>query len=144
VPQRAVLAHASALVGHGGMNTVMDAIGAGVPAVLVPLAFEQAAIAARLERAGAGVVVRGRLFRGRRIRDALGVVLNEPGCRVAAAALRREAAAAGGAGQAAEIIARVAAEAALARGERFRPGIPVAYAEGPDTAIGQEATRPRP
>jgi zeaxanthin glucosyltransferase len=108
VPQQAVLAHAAALVGHGGMNTVMDAIAAGVPAVLVPLAFEQAAIAARLERAGAAVAVRGRLFRGRRIRAALRVVLDEPGCREAAAALRREATAAGGVGRAAEIIANVA------------------------------------
>ncbi|MGC4106928.1 MAG: glycosyltransferase [Thermomicrobiales bacterium] len=56
VPQREVLARAAALVGHGGMNTVMDAIAAGVPAVLVPLAFEQAAIAARAgaDRRGTG------------------------------------------------------------------------------------------
>jgi zeaxanthin glucosyltransferase len=139
VPQQAVLSHAAALVGHGGMNTVMDAIAAGVPAVLVPLAFEQAAIAARLERAGAGVAVRGRLLRSRRIRAALRTVLDEPGCRAAAAGLQLEAAAAGGAGRAADIIARVTTEASATPRERFRIGAAPAYC-----ANGQQATFPRP
>jgi UDP:flavonoid glycosyltransferase YjiC (YdhE family) len=129
------------------MNTVMDAIAAGVPAVLVPLAFEQAAIAARLERAGAGVAVHRRLFRGRRIRDALRMVLDEPGCRAAAAALRREATAAGGAGGAADIIIGVATGANLARtdlayGGRLRASGRAAYAAGVGPTIGQEATLP--
>jgi zeaxanthin glucosyltransferase len=141
VAQRAVLAHAAALVGHGGMNTVMDAIAAGVPAVLVPLAFEQAAIAARLERAGAGVAVRGRLFRGGRIRAALRAVLDEPGFREAAAALRREAGAAGGAARAADIIGGVAA---TPRGAPLRIGAATPYTPTLTPAIGQEATLPRP
>lgn len=144
VPQQAVLAQAAALVGHGGMNTVMDAIAAGVPAVLVPLAFEQAAIAARLERTGAGIAVRGpllqgRLFRGRRIRAALRAVLDEPGWRDAAAALRREADVAGGAARAAEIIGDV-----MARSARLRIGVASAYTPPLTPATGQEATLPRP
>jgi zeaxanthin glucosyltransferase len=104
VPQDEVLAGAAALVGHGGMNTVMDALAAGVPAVLVPLAFEQAAIAARVVRAGAGIAVHGWPLRARRIRSALAEVLNEPSYQQAAAALANEVALAGGAGRAAEII----------------------------------------
>ena len=109
VPQAEILGRASALVGHGGMNTVMDALAAGVPAVLVPLAFEQAAIAARVVRAGAGIAVAGRLMRGRRLRAALQAVLEQPSYREAAAVLQCEVALAGGAGRAADIILLVSA-----------------------------------
>ena len=116
VPQTEVLADAAALVGHGGMNTVMDALAAGTPAVLVPLAFEQAAIAARVARAGAGIAVHGGpLLRGQRIRSALAEVLNEPSYRAAAAAIATEVTRAGGASRAAEIIlGAVAAETTVA------------------------------
>ncbi len=109
VPQAEVLAGAAALIGHGGMNTVMDALAAGVPAVLVPLAFEQAAIAARVVRAGAGIVVPGRVFRARRLRTALRAVLDDPSYRAAAGLLQAEAVQAGGAARAAEIILRAVA-----------------------------------
>ena len=109
VPQAEVLAGAAALVGHGGMNTVMDALAAGVPAVLVPLAFEQAAIAARVVRAGAGIAVHGWPLRAPRLRAALAAVLDDPGYRLAAGALQAEVARAGGAGRAADIILRATA-----------------------------------
>ncbi len=112
VPQAEVLAGAAALVGHGGMNTVMDALAAGVPAVLVPLAFEQAAIAARVVRAGAGIAVHGRPLRARRLRAALAAVLDDPAYRQAAAMLQGQVALAGGAARAADIIADAIARAA--------------------------------
>ena len=52
--QRAVLRDAKAAIIHGGYNSTTDAVAAGVPLVTVPIAFEQAAIAARVERAGLG------------------------------------------------------------------------------------------
>lgn len=104
VPQAEVLAGAAALVGHGGMNTVMDALAAGVPAVLVPLAFEQAAIAARVVRAGAGIAVHGWPLRARRLGAALAAVLDDPAYRQAAAVLQGQVARAGGAARAADII----------------------------------------
>ena len=57
VPQRAVMERADIVVTHGGLNTVLDALAAGVPMVVVPIAFEQGAIAARIERCGAGLVI---------------------------------------------------------------------------------------
>ena len=36
------------IVCHGGMNTVLEPLAAGLPMVVMPLAFEQSAIAARL------------------------------------------------------------------------------------------------
>ena len=52
VPQAHVLAQADLAVLHGGFNTVLDALATRTPMVVMPLAFEQPAIAARLERAG--------------------------------------------------------------------------------------------
>ena len=54
VPQRPILAAEDVAIVNGGLNTVMDALAEGVPLVVVPIAFEQAAVAARVERAGAG------------------------------------------------------------------------------------------
>ena len=54
VPQRAVLERADIAVLHGGFNTVLDALAMRTRIVVMPLAFEQPAIAARLERAGVG------------------------------------------------------------------------------------------
>jgi UDP:flavonoid glycosyltransferase YjiC (YdhE family) len=51
-----VLAHASAMVGHGGSGTTLSALAAGCPYVGVPLFGDQPMNAARVAAAGAGVV----------------------------------------------------------------------------------------
>ena len=109
VPQRAVLRRASLAVTHAGFNTVLDALAAGVPIVAIPLAFEQPATGARLERAGVGRVVRPRMASAGRLRDAIAAVLAERGYYDRAAAVQAEIAAAGGVRRAADCI-----EAALA------------------------------
>ncbi len=106
VPQRAVLRTAAAVVTHGGLNTVLDALAAGVPLVVVPLAFEQGAIAARVARSGAGVVVPRRRLDAASMTRALAAVLGEPAYRERAAALRDEIAAAGGVARAADLVER--------------------------------------
>ncbi|MEG8055626.1 glycosyltransferase [Sphingomonas sp. 22L2VL55-3] len=55
--QTRILPKCSAAILHGGFNTVLDALAAGVPIVAVPLAFEQPATAARLKRIGAARIV---------------------------------------------------------------------------------------
>jgi UDP:flavonoid glycosyltransferase YjiC (YdhE family) len=77
-PQRAVLRHARAAIVHGGFNTVLDCLSAGVPMVAVPIAFEQPGTSARLRAAGAAVVVPRRRMTRRSLRNALRKVLNEP------------------------------------------------------------------
>lgn len=57
VDQQDVLSEARAAIIHGGYNSTTDAVTAGVPLITVPLAFEQGAIAARVERAGLGRTV---------------------------------------------------------------------------------------
>jgi zeaxanthin glucosyltransferase len=104
VPQRAVLAASAATVCHGGLNTVLDALAAGVPLVVVPLAFEQGAIAARVERSGAGVVIPRRRLTAASAAAALREVLSDASYRERAEALRDEIASAGGVARAADLI----------------------------------------
>lgn len=54
-PQQAVLECASAVITHGGMNTVMDAIASRTPMLVTPIAFDQAGVAARVVHAGIGL-----------------------------------------------------------------------------------------
>lgn len=58
VPQDAVLEHAAVVACHGGHGSVLGALRAGVPLVVMPLfSIDQDANGAAAERAGAGVVV---------------------------------------------------------------------------------------
>ena len=57
VPQLAVLKHAQAFVTHGGMNSVLESLAAGVPMVLAPRSREQRATSRRLVALGAGVLL---------------------------------------------------------------------------------------
>ena len=57
-PQDAILAHAAAMVGHGGFGTTMGALSAGVPQVVVPLfTFDQRVNAEHVAAVGAGIAV---------------------------------------------------------------------------------------
>jgi zeaxanthin glucosyltransferase len=103
VPQEAVIAQADMLVCHGGMNTVLEPLAAGLPMVVMPLAFEQSAIAARLEHAGVARVLSPRAS-ARRLAEAIDEVRNVPAYRERAAAVRREIGEAGGVGRAAGLI----------------------------------------
>ncbi|HEY4176416.1 MAG TPA: glycosyltransferase [Kofleriaceae bacterium] len=53
-PQRALLARATAMVGHGGANSVMESLDAGRPSLILPLTHEQPLQGRFLEAAGAG------------------------------------------------------------------------------------------
>jgi len=95
--QRAILSDASVAIIHGGYNSTTDAVAAGVPMITVPLAFEQGAIAARVERAGLGRTV-GAIgpSLSQRIGLALGDVLDDPVVKRAVRRARFEALAAPG------------------------------------------------
>ncbi|HET9637697.1 MAG TPA: nucleotide disphospho-sugar-binding domain-containing protein [Allosphingosinicella sp.] len=102
VPQEAVLALADMAVCHGGMNAVLDPLSAGLPMVVTPLAFEQSALAARLDRAGVARVV-SRRASARRLAGAIDEV-RSPAFRERAEAIRLEIGKAGGVGRAADLI----------------------------------------
>ena len=108
VPQAAVLAQADLAVLHGGLNTVMDALATRTPMVVMPLAFEQPAIAARLERAGVAQKVSpwGTGWGGGRhdnLLTAMERVANDTSMSHRLGALAREIEKAGGAERAADL-----------------------------------------
>ena len=100
-PQQAVLRTCSAAILHGGFNTVLDALAAGVPIVALPIAFEQPGTAARVSWLGAGEVVSPTLLSVGRLAKALRRVIGEPGYRRSAARLSAQMHTAGGAAAAA-------------------------------------------
>ncbi len=108
VPQDVVLRGASLAVLNGGLNTVMDAMTHGVPVVAVPIAFEQGAIAARLERAGAGRSVSRRFLTAGRMERAMREVATNPLYRARSRELAREVARGRGVDLAADIVEIVA------------------------------------
>lgn len=121
VPQDEVLQHASLAVLHGGLNTVMDALAAAVPIAAIPIAFEQGAIAARLENAGVGARVGRRFLTAGRLARTMHNVLGASSYAAVAARLGTEIARAGGVRQAADIVESV-----------LRTGRPV-MRDGPDS-----------
>ncbi|MCY9092114.1 macrolide family glycosyltransferase [Bacillus mojavensis] len=55
VPQLEVLAKADLFISHGGMNSTMEAMNAGVPLVVIPQMYEQELTAKRVDELGLGV-----------------------------------------------------------------------------------------
>ena len=100
-PQAAVLRHCAAAILHGGFNTVLDALAAGVPIVALPIAFEQSGTAARLARLGAGAMLSPRSASVHSLAATVQQVLSTPAYRRVAARLSVELASAGGAAAAA-------------------------------------------
>jgi zeaxanthin glucosyltransferase len=98
------LARADALITHAGLNTVLDALEAGVPNLALPIAFDQPGVAARVVHAGVGLKLDPRLAGRRRIVQALRRLLREPGFAQRARRLGEEIRAAGGAPRAAHLI----------------------------------------
>jgi UDP:flavonoid glycosyltransferase YjiC (YdhE family) len=77
VPQSAVMAHASAMVGHGGSGSTLAAMSAGMPLAVVPLFADQPDNAERIAELGAGLQLDG--VGG--LADAVTELLTEPSYR---------------------------------------------------------------
>jgi MGT family glycosyltransferase len=102
VPQLALLPHMSAVVCHGGQNTVCEALAFGLPLVVTPMRHDQPIIAKQVTDAGAGVGLRIDRLLATELRDAVRAVLDDPSYRAAAGVVRDSFAAAGGATTAAD------------------------------------------
>ena len=87
VPQAAVMAQASAMVGHGGSGSTLMGLAAGVPQALVPLFVDGPANARRVAELGAGLAIEPG---SDRLVPAVGELLTDPGYRAAAAAVAAE------------------------------------------------------
>jgi MGT family glycosyltransferase len=102
VPQLALLPHLDAVVGHGGHNTVCEALAHGLPLVVAPIRDDQPIVAHQVVAAGAGVRVRFGRARARELYEAIDAVLGDPAYRRAARRIQASFAAAGGAAAAAD------------------------------------------
>lgn len=103
-PQQAVFHHASALITHGGMNTVMDAIASHTPMLVTPIAFDQAGVAARVEHAGIGLKASARFAGPGTLCEGLERLLQGSEFSAGLERLREQALTAGGTRAAADIV----------------------------------------
>jgi UDP:flavonoid glycosyltransferase YjiC (YdhE family) len=114
VPFGRVLSRAAALVHHGGAGTLSQGLAAGVPHLVMPMAYDQHDNADRLRRLGVARVVRPHRFKGPRVARELQALLDSrevaERCRHWAGKL----AGVDGLGQTCDILERFAAEQPLA------------------------------
>ncbi|NMO16098.1 glycosyltransferase family 1 protein [Pyxidicoccus fallax] len=110
VPQRQLLARTSAFISHGGANSVMEAMTAGVPMLLLPVCNDQPIQAHFLTKSGAGLALDPRTLTVDACRAALRQLL-EPGTplRERVATIAASYRAHDGARKAAELITGLAA-----------------------------------
>ena len=84
VPQDQVLGEATAMVTHGGSGSVLGALAAGLPIVVLPLFADQPRNAARVAALGAGITVAGGPPAAGQIGAAVAAVLDNPAYRAGA------------------------------------------------------------
>ena len=80
-PQLDLLRRAALVVTHCGINTTLETLSEGVPAVCIPIGFDQPGNARRLERLGVGEIVRLKELSVEGLRAAAVKVLGDAGYR---------------------------------------------------------------
>lgn len=89
-PQKAVMANASAMIGHGGFGTTLTGLAAGVPMVVLPLFADQPHNARRVHATGAGIALEGGPAAVGELHDAVQRVLTEASYRAEARRVAHE------------------------------------------------------
>jgi MGT family glycosyltransferase len=106
VPQLQVLDRAALFVTHGGMNSVNEAMRAGVPTLVVPQGADQPMVARRVVELGAGLELRTEDVTLERVQALAQRVLSDPRFREAAASQSAAQHQAGGPERAADELER--------------------------------------
>lgn len=109
VPMLDLMPRLDAVICHGGMGTVTEALAYGVPLVLAPMRHDQPVVARQVAQAGAGVEVSFGSATPADIAAAVSAVLDDPGYRASARRIRDSFATAGGACAAAAHLTALAA-----------------------------------
>ncbi len=110
IPQPEVLARVDLFVTRGGMNSVSEALVAGVPVLVIPHLAEQAVVGRRVEELGAGAVLSRRNANATSIDAAARDLLREPHPRERAKAIGEKLLEGGGASAAVDTVeAQIAA-----------------------------------
>ncbi len=106
-PHRALFPRVAAVVFHGGIGTLSQAMLAGVPSLIVPHAHDQPDNAMRAARLGIALVIRAHRYRADRAAAMLDRLVGEPGWRDRAVEVAGRIRAEDGIGRACESIGRV-------------------------------------
>ena len=96
VPQLQLLQRAALFITHSGMNSVSEGLCAGVPLLMIPQAADQLFIAQRVQRLGAGKVLRNTKLNANRLRKAAEEILAQPAFRQRSASIGASLRQAGG------------------------------------------------
>lgn len=107
VPLLKLMPQLDVVVGHGGINTVAEALSNGVPMVIAPIRHDQPVVAAQVAGAGAGLRVKFGRVRPDELAAAVTAVLGDPSYRAGAAAVTDSFRAAGGAAEAVRQLERL-------------------------------------
>ncbi|MFN7024490.1 MAG: glycosyltransferase [Pseudorhizobium sp.] len=103
-PQRAVLERADLCITHGGLNTVMDALEFATPLLVLPIAFDQPGVSARVLHHDVGLRLSPHYVTGAKMKKAIMALLADQGYVDRAREVGRSIAAAGGLQKAVDII----------------------------------------
>jgi MGT family glycosyltransferase len=115
-PQLELVRRSVLTISHGGLNTALESLSWGVPMVVLPVAYDQPGVGARVESSGVGRTIPiGGLTVGR-LREAVRTVLGNPAYRERASQLRTSIDAADGLNRAADLV-----EAAFGSNSRAMP-----------------------
>ena len=90
IPQSLLFPRCDLVISHAGFNTLMAAVGHGLPQVMIPLAADQPNNARRAASLGFAKVVQHADVTPQRLREAVLEVLHTPSYRTAAEEVRRE------------------------------------------------------
>ena len=103
-PHQKLIERSTVVVTHAGMNTVLTALGCGVPLVAIPITNEQPGIASRLARTKAGQMLPLSKLSEIALRTAISEVLSESSYRNNAQQLQKVIQASGGVDKVADIL----------------------------------------
>jgi len=107
-PQCELLERSVVAITHAGLNTTMEALGAGVPMVAIPTnAGDQSGVAARIRLFGVGQVLGPKSLRSETLHAAISALLDNPSYRHSAQQMKMAIERTHGAEQAAKIIDRL-------------------------------------
>ena len=106
-PQLELVRRSALTISHGGLNTTLESLERGVPMVVLPVAYDQPGVGARVEWSGVGRSIPVGRLTVDRLRDAVRTVVGDPGYREQAGRLRKCIECADGLNRAADVIEAV-------------------------------------
>src|SRR5215831_6957514 len=103
-PQLELILRSALTISHGGLNTALESLARGVPMVVLPVAYDQPGVGARVEWSGVGRSIPVGRLTVDRLRDAVRIVLGNPAYRARAGRLQSRIEVADGLNRAADLI----------------------------------------